>query len=312
MHRSLRRPRVRPSLVGAAALAALLAVGPSGCGGGEGQPVAQLSLDPGEIDLPYGAYADLDLAWTPRTELAGVAGHLRVFAHLLDSKGRLSRTFDEDLPAGWQVGASQRAQLRIYQSLLAPPLAAGDYTLTAGLYDESGKRWPLETTGTRRGQGEYALVSVHVPNQTPGLPAFEFSPTWSPTLPGADRQVVAFRWLHGEGAIRLTKVASAGSLWARIQIPAVEAAGMRRQLEATADGEEARVALSASCSGFEAAVTGSGSHDVDVPVTPRAGGCRVRLAPNFVMVPQSAAAAPGAGDARRSVLLEVLAWRGAS
>ncbi len=302
MRTTLQPPRVVFSLLGAAALAALLVLGPLSCGG-EGEPVARFSIDTGEVDLPYGSFADLDLSWTPTAELTGVTGHLRVFAHLLDPAGRLTRTFDKDLPDEWQVGETQHAPLRIYQSLLAPPLAAGTYTLTAGLYDESGKRWPLETAGAPHGHEEYAMVSVEVPDQGQKLPAFEFSRRWSQTLAGADRQVVAFRWLRGDGSIKLSDVPGAGTLWARLQIPAVESSGMRRQIEDPGGGEEARVALSASCSGFEAGVTGSGSHDVDIPVTPEAGGCTVTYDPNFVMIPQSPT-----GD-RVSVLLEVLAWR---
>lgn len=305
MCRPPQRSRVQPLQLGAAALVALLAVAPLACGG-EGEAVAKLSLEPGEVDLPYGSFTDLELTWTPRAELDGVSGHLRLFAHLLDPKGRLARTFDQDLPDGWEVGQAQSSPLRIYQSLLAPPLAGGDYTLTVGLYDESGRRWPLDTEGTRRGRDEYEMAKVHVPSQSGGLPAFEFSPTWSPTLVGSDRQVVAFRWLHGDGSIQLSGVSGPGTLWTRIQIPAVETAGMRRQIEDTAGGDEARVGLSAGCSGFEAGATGTGSHDVDIPITTATGKCTVTYDPNFVMIAKDKEAVP---DARRSILLEALAWK---
>jgi len=306
MRTSPARPVAAPSLLATAALAALLAVAPLACGGGEGAPIAKLSLEPAEVDLPYGTFADLDLSWTPRTELEGVSGHLRLFAHLLDPEGRLTRTFDQNLPDGWEVGQAQRSPLRIYQSLLAPPLAAGDYSLVVGLYDDSGRRWPLDTEGTRRGRDEYALVTVHVPSQSAGLPAFEFSPTWSPTQAGSDRQVVAFRWLHGDGSIRLTEVKGPGTLWTRVRIPAVETAGMRRQVQDTDGGEEARVGLAAGCSGFEAGVSGAGSHDVDIPVATDSGECTVTYDPNFVMIATDKEAVP---DARRSLLLEALAWK---
>jgi hypothetical protein len=299
-------PLAVPSLLATAALAALLAVAPLACGGGEGAPVAKLSLEPGAVDLPYGSFTDLDLAWTPRAELEGVTGQLRLFAHLLDPKGRLTRTFDQGLPDDWQVGQSQHAKLRLYQSLLAPPLAAGDYTLTVGLYDDSGRRWPLDTEGERRGRDEYEMVAVHVPKKSAGLPAFEFSPTWSPTLAGSDRQVVAFRWLHGDGSIHLSEIQGPGTLWARIQIPAVETAGMRRQIEDSEGGDEARLGLSAGCSGFEAGVSGAGSHDIDIPVTTDSGRCTVTYDPNFVMIANDPAAVTDAG---RTLLLEALAWK---
>ncbi len=305
---------VPPLLLGAVALAALL-LAPLGCGGGEAEPVAHLALEPGEVDLPYGSFTDLELSWTPRAELGDVTGHLRVFAHLLDAEGRLSRTFDEDVPGVWQVGEAERTPLRIYQSLMAPPLAPGDYTLTAGLYDDSGRRWPLETAGKRRGQGEYAMVTVHVPgssqghgkSQGPQLPDFEFSRTWSANLAGADRQVIAFRWLYHDGSIRLTHIRGPGTLWARIQIPSVDTGAMRRQIEDGTGSEEARVALSADCSGFEAGVSGAGSHDVDIPVAPEDGQCVIGYDPNFTMVPKSPEVPQS--DAGRSMLLEVLAWK---
>ncbi len=306
MRTSPARPFAAPSLLATAALAALLAVAPLACGGGEGAPVAQLSLEPGDVDLPYGSFTDLDLSWTPSAQLDGVSGHLRLFAHLLDPKGRLTRTFDQDLADDWEVGQAHHSSLRLYQSLLAPPLAAGEYTLTVGLYDESGGRWPLDTEGTRRGRDEYAMVKVHVPSQSAGLPAFEFSPTWSPIAAGSDRQVVAFRWLHGDGSIHLSEISGPGTLWARIQIPAVETAGMRREIEDSKGGEEARVGLSAGCSGFEAGVSGAGSHNVDIPVATDSGECTVTYDPNFVMVASDPEVVT---DGKRSVLLEALAWK---
>lgn len=313
MQTSSEHARLSPLRLGAVALAGFLVLAPLGCGG-EGEPVASLALEPGEVELPYGSFTDLELSWTPRVALEDVKGHLRVFAHLLDSDGHLARTFDEDLPGAWQVDEAERTPLRIYQSLMAPPLPPGDYTLTLGLYDGSGRRWPLETSGTHRGRSEYAMVTVHVPASTSNggarLPAFEFSRAWGQNLAGADRQVLAFRWLHGEGAIRLSHVDGPGTLWARIQIPPVETAGMRRRIEDPAGGQEARVAVSAACGGFEAGVTGAGSHDVDVPVAPQEGACEVSYAPNFVLVPTGPAAAEdSASDPGRSMLLEVLAWK---
>ncbi|HSL82408.1 MAG TPA: hypothetical protein VLF66_06495 [Thermoanaerobaculia bacterium] len=302
-------------------LAAGLAV-LAGCRGDGGEPVARLVAEPMELTVAYGTYAGLSVSWTPAAEPEGASGDLRVFLHLLDEDGVLARTFDHGFPGTWSVGEERSYRVPVYQSLLAPPLPPGRYSLTAGLYDGENNRWPLDFEGQRVGRHEYRVAEVQVPARGAELPAVQFSPTWSPTLAGADRQVVAFRWLAGEGEIRLAEIPEDGTLWMVLRIPGAQEAGATRRLlpereegegedggedraadedgEAPATAGEPGVSLTASCSGFEAQVSGEGRHDLEVPVT---GGseCVVTLTPNYAMESQ-------AGD-DRTVLLEVLAWR---
>lgn len=280
----------------------------AGCGAEEAEPVARLVAEPMELTLAYGSYTGLALTWSPLAELEGASGEPRVFLHLVDEDGDLARTFDHDVPGAWRPGEERSYRVPVYQSLLAPPLPPGDYSLTAGLYDAEGNRWPLAFEGERSGRHEYRVAAVDVPARGVELPAVQFSPTWSPTLAGADRQVVAFRWLAGDGTIRLTDLPGSGTLWLALRIPGEGEGGMRRRRVDASEGEdgeppagEPRVRVEASCSGFQAQVSGEGRHDVEVPVTADEGACAVTLTPSYVME------SPGGGD--QTLLLEILAWR---
>jgi hypothetical protein len=306
MKETVRHPPWTPrAALLAAAIAAAGAL--AGCGGGGGEPVARLAVQPGRLELPYGTYAELRFRWTPRAELDGAQGSPRVFAHLVDEGGDLVRTFDHDLAGTWRAGAEMAYDARVYQSLLAPPLPPGTYTLTAGLYDSSGGgRWPLDTEGEAVGRNEYRVGTFEVPassGEAASVPAVLFGPAWSPTLAGADRQVIAFRWLSEDGSIRLEDVPGAGTLWLSLGVPGEQAGSLRRRIVDPPGGGDGvpRVDVMASCSGFEAQISGEGTHDVEVPVEPSEGGCEITLDPNYVMVSPN-------GD-RRTLVLQVLAWR---
>jgi hypothetical protein len=263
------------------------------------------------VELPYGTYRDLALEWSTHAELDGLEGTPRLFLHLLTDDGDLVRTFDQDLPGEWRAGRQASQEARIYQSLLAPPLPPGTYTLTAGLYDGAGNRWPLGGLGEPVAEREYRLATVEVPSGSSDLPATTFSPAWSPNQAGGDRQVVAFRTLAGDGAVAVSDLPGSGTLWLELRIPTDGADGLvRRRLDpeggsADPEGGDATpgVAVTSSCGGFESRISGEGSHRVEVPMdASEAGSCQITLAPSFVMESQS-------GD-RRSVTLEVLAWSG--
>lgn len=277
-------------------------VATAGCGG-EGEPVARLEVVPTTFELPHGSFLDLRFTWEQLAPLDGASGSLRVFVHLLDAEGRLVRTFDHDPQGPWQVGESWTYTNRIYQSFLAPPLPPGTYTLTAGLYDAEGNRWPLAVEGEAVDEGEYRVARVEVPESGPDQPALAFSQAWSPTLAGSDRQVVGYRWLTGTGEIALQEVPDSGTLWLALRVPAEGGELQRRMNDPEApSGAVPRVGIETSCSGFQAQVSGEGPHGVEVPVTPDEGGCAVTLDPNYAM-------ATLAGD-RHSLTLEVVAWRG--
>lgn len=278
----------------------------SGCGGDRGQPVASLTATPERLVLPYGAFTELELGWRVTAQAEGAVEPLRVFLHLLDAGGALARTFDHDLPGPWREGREVQYQARIYQSILAPPLPPGAYTLTGGLYDGEGRRWPLDTEGERVGRDEYRLATLEVPSRGLELPTIEFSETWSPTLAGGDRQVVAFRWLSGDGTIRLRDLHESGTLWLGLRVPADGEGDLRRRiLEPAAGGEGIpRVGIAVDCSGFEAQVSGEGHHDVGVPLTLAEEPCTVAFDADYVM--------DSPGESGRSLILEILAWKPAS
>jgi hypothetical protein len=297
-------------LLAVLAPALVLALLCGGCGGDEADPVADLTASPSTVELPYGTYRDLTLEWSTHAEFDGLEGAPRLFLHLLDDEGELVRTFDQDFPGAWRAGREASQEARIYQSLLAPPLPPGTYTLTAGLYDAAGNRWALGGLGGPVAEREYRLATVEVPSGSSDLPAITFSPAWSPNQAGGDRQVVAFRTLAGEGAVAVSDLPGPGTLWLEVRIPTDGADGLvRRGLDseegaagpaAGGDGDP-RVTVVSSCGGFESRISGEGSHRIEVPL--EAGGegsCQVTLQPSFVME------SPG-GD-RRSVNLEVLAW----
>lgn len=303
-------PRSRwlsPALPAVLAPALVLALLCGGCGGDDADPVADLTASPSTMELPYGTYRDLALEWSTHAELDGLEGTPRLFLHLLDDEGELVRTFDQDLPGEWRAGREARQEARIYQSLLAPPLPPGAYTLTAGLYDAAGNRWALGGLGEAVAEREYRLATVEVPSGSSELPATTFSPAWSPNQAGGDRQVVAFRTLAGEGAVAVSDLPGPGTLWLEVRIPVDGADGLvRRGLdpeEGPAGGGDGnpRVTVASSCGSFESRISGEGSHRIEVPMEAgEEGTCQITLEPSFVME------SPG-GD-RRSVNLEVLAW----
>lgn len=296
-------------------LTALLLLGPLGCGGAqEGPPVATLDIEPREVTVNHSSYADLDLHWQLTGELEGRQGTLRVFVHLLDEEGRLTRTFDHLPPGEWTVGEEWEDSTRIYQSVLAPPLPPGSYTLTIGLYDGADQRWPLDVEGEAVDRQEYAVARVEVPSEPTDLPRIGFSPSWSPTMAGADRQVLAVRLLTGDGSIQVDQVSGRRTLWMQLRIPeAVSGTSRRIFRPGSAEAENPSVRIVAPCSGYEAFITGDGLHDVEVPVAPAsgddtgetaktAGGCEIRLEPNYAMVDQ--------GVEQQSLALHNLAWQG--
>lgn len=299
--RALSTLPILPILV-AASLAPL--IGLLACGGDGGPPVARLRVEPRELTLAHGTFAEVLLHWDLTRNLDGVSGEPRVFVHLLDDQDRLTRTFDHALPGGWKVGEKRMDVFRVYQSILAPPLPPGDYSLVVGLYDEAGTRWPLEVEGESLPRSEYRVAKVMVPAGPSGSPALAFTPTWSPTMAGADRQTVAVRWVTGDGAIQLSDIEGSGHLWLRLRIPPEGVAGEQRVFRRDA-GESASpsVRLVTPCSGFEAFISGDGAHDLEVPVETGDGRCVIRLEPNYAMVSQ--------GLEQQSVLLENIAWRAA-
>ena len=270
----------------------------AGCGG-EPAPVAVVEVDSSEIDLVHGRFVSLNLSWRMQEPLAGRSGQLHVFVHLLDEPGSVVRTFDYRWPGSWQPGSRAEHRVTVHQSATGPPLDPGTYALTLGIYDGDGRRWPLTTRGELVERHEYRIADVRVPAESSGEPMFQFSPDWLDSEPARDRQVLGRRWLAGAGYLRATGVERAGELWLRLMLPT---AGSRQQLVLGEGAAQQGTTVRTACGDVEVHLTGTGSHDILLPMTPADdGSCTVEIEPNFYLLELEA------GE-RRTLSLDGLAW----
>ena len=283
----LMRHPVLPALVLAAALLAAC--------GGDRDPVARVGVSAGEVPLPHGALAPVELRIEPLREL-GEGKKPLLFAHLLDAEGTVVRTFDHPLPGGWRVGEEIVDQVPLAQPVLGPALPRGDYRLTIGLYDGGEERWPLEGLGEEVARLEYPVATVKVPELDPDAPRFVFSDEWLPLEATGDRQTLARRWLAGDGTLRVARLPAPARLAMQLRIPESHEQ-LLMVLEPGATVPTVRV--TSDCSGFAATVQGTGFHALTVPIPrPR---CLLRFDSNFTLNDTSA-------PRRLSVALEQLAW----
>ncbi len=262
--------------------------------------MATVEVESTELELPHRRFAALDLSWRLHEPLAGRAGRLHVFVHLLDGPGSVVRTFDYPWPDGWRVGRRVDHRVHLHQSALAPPLDPGLYALTLGIYDGEGRRWPLVTPGELVDRHEYRVTNVLVPPDSAGGPSFHFSPDWLASAPGRDRQVLARRWLTGPGHLRLSGLEGSGQVLLRLLLPT---AGDRQELVITEGASQQEAVVRSACGDVEVRLAGPGSHDVVLPIAPGDDGdsCVVEITPNFYLLELESAE-------RRAVSLEVLAW----
>ena len=296
------RPRVVAGLLGLGLLTA--------CGGGAA-PVAVLAVDPVRVELGFSETRSLSLSWEMRATLEGVEGSLRVFVHALGGSGDVLRTFDHDFPVPWQPGSTIDYEIELHQSVLGPPLAPGNYEITIGLYDGTGRRWPLSTEGDPVSEFEYRLGELVAVDRAT-TPMFRFSEQWKPIEPGIDQQILGRRWLASTGSIVITETQGEGAVWMTLLVPATEAGERRLVLD---EGfQETRVMIRSDCGGSILELTGVGSHQLEIPVVfpePEEGPaksdalpaeCSIHIEPNFHLL------TVGTTD-QRSVLLEMLGWR---
>ena len=270
----------------------------SGCGGDDAPPVAEVSVTPKTVNLPFPELHTVSLTWQPSAPLDGFTGTPTVFVHLLDERDEVVRTFDHQFPGRWREGVPTTYEIDLYQSTLAPALPKGRYRLTLGLAGEGKQRWALGGLGEPIARREYLAAKVEVPappaNKKSG-PRFTFSEQWLPPEPGGDRQVLARRWLTQTGGLRVAGLRQPGSVWLVLRIPESGTAGAVN----VEGGGLPSVNLEGSCGGYEASISGAGIHEVEMPVAdpPKNGQCRVTLRPNFSF-----------GSPGRSVALENVAW----
>ena len=290
------RTRAFPAL----ALLPLLATA-LGCGEATPDPVATVVVEPTELTLPYPQQVAVETTWTPTAELGPGGEAPYVFVHLLDAEGEVVRTFDHEYPRRWVVGEAQSDTLVLYQSLLGPPLPAGDYRLTLGLYGGEG-RWVLDPgeAAEEVAKREYAVAEVQVPEvSVAAVPKLDFGQGWLPIEQGQDRQVLASRWLSTGGGIDVAAVPEAGALTLHLDVPESMNGGAPVY---AAGAEIQRLTVASTCDDHTHEITGSGLTFVIVEVSAEAG-CEIRLRPNFYF--QS----PGA-ETPRSVRLVQLIWGG--
>lgn len=276
-----------------------------GCGGSS-SPVGHLSVTPKSVELGHPGFVELTFAFQFDQPLEGSSGRPRVFVHLLDETGGIVRTFDHDLPVPWRPGASHEYGVPLYQSVLAPPLAPGEYDLSVGLHDSAGKRWALATEGEKAGKNEYVVASVRATDTLAGTPMFLFPEVWRAAEGGSDRQVLARRWLGGAGSLRLASIGGAGHVWMSVGIPVADDRTEELILD---DGETTpAVDVSTTCSDFTAHLEGQGSHSISIPVGTAGeelpAECEVSFDSNFYLIELDTLG-------RRTVALENLSWASA-
>lgn len=268
------------------------------------EPVGKVTVAPAAVALPYPGYTVLELEWEMREPLEAVQGEPMVFVHLIDADGTVERTFDHPLPFPWEKGSSQTYSVPLYQSGLAPPLEAGNYRLTLGLYDIGGRRWALADSGEQVAEMEYQVASVATEGDPSAVPMFYFSPSWLPLEAGTDVQILGRRWLTGEGTIRVAEIPAAGSVWMSLKISPAERG--REELSMNEGEATPTVTVAGTCGGEPIRVSDYGVHQIEMPVAADAEGrlpdeCEITLLPNFQIVETDKLT-------RRSVGLEVLSW----
>ena len=273
---------------------------------GAGEPVAELTAAPAVLELQLGSFAELALRVVPLTDLEpGVVP--QVFLHLVDEPGSVLRTFDHRLPGEFRNGQEIAYRVRIHQSAVAEPLAPGRYTLTAGLHDGAGGRFPLRGAGAEVARLEYAVAIVDVPEPSPSLPGVRFSPSWLPVEAGRDRQIVARRPLAGAGpgTFQIGPLQGPGEILLRLGLPV---AGSGR-LERLSEEPTPKIRLHSSCGDFQAELPGEPGADgsglellIPVPATAAPVECDIRIEPNFLV-------RTGDQTEARSISIELLAWR---
>ncbi len=119
-----------------------------------------------------------------------------------------------------------------------------------------------------------------------------------------DRQVLARRWLVGEGSIRVSQIPEAGKVWMMINLPNRQEGSEELILENGA--KEPMVQVGNSCGESEVTLAGLGLHEIELAMAPGPEGqapeeCEITFRPNFQVLALDTMA-------RRSISLEVLAW----
>lgn len=263
------------------------------------EPVGDLIIDPQDIAISYPQFVRVNLEWAMTKPLSELSGSPRVFLHLVDAEGEVLRTFDHDFPRTWSAGSQTSYDVVLSASALVPALPDGQYALTAGLYDGAGHRWPLTVRGEEVHPQEYRIATVTA-SSSATAPQFFFSAAWLPVEGGTDLQILARRWLSEDGVLRLSEIPGEGTLYLRVGIPN---GGGAQELVMTDESSVPAVHLATTCGDYETAVSGSGSHVVEVPVvaTAEEDACDISFSSNYYLLSQD-------NLSRRTLALEDISW----
>jgi hypothetical protein len=171
--------------------------------------------------------------------------------------------------------------------------------MTVGLYDDAGHRWPLKVAGEEVHPQEYRIATVSATSDAKG-PQFFFAATWLPVEGGTDMQILGRRWLSEDGVLRLSEIPGEGTLFLRIGIPK---GGDAQELVVSDESAVPAVHLATTCGDYEMAVSGPGSHVVEVPVsvTAEENACDISFTSNFYLLSRD-------NLSRRTLALEDLSW----
>ena len=240
---------------------------------------------PPRSGLQLGSFAELSLRITPLADLApGVVP--QVFLHLVDEPGSVLRTFDHTLPGEFRHGREIAYRVRIHQSAIAEPLAAGRLHADGGLYDGAGGRFRLRSASPEVARLEYAVGHRARARAVAGDARRALLPELAAGRAGQDRQIVARRPLAGAGpgTLQIGPLQGPGEILLRVGLPA---AGSGR-LESLAADTTPKIRLHSSCGDFSAELSGEAGADgsgvellIPVPATAGPAECDLRIEPNF-------------------------------
>src|SRR5262249_50765136 len=136
------------------------------------------------------------------------------------------------------------------------------------------------------GSREYSVATVLVPPGEAGKPRFDFSGGWEPPVSGQDQQILAQRWLAGDGTIRVGGAEGIESVRLLVHVPP------------RGSGD---VLVSERCEEAPRRRLSAGNHWVSVGRTqPTASACEIRL--------ERASPSPPSPAPARALCLNVLAW----
>ncbi len=277
----------------AAFLMIAIALSPLSCAPHPEPPLAELRAGAGEAPLDYASSLKIPVGWRLLRALDPPDASPFLFVHLADGNGRMMRAYDRPIPENRADGDA----IEIWQSVLAEPLPAGRYRLTAGIYDLStGRRWRLETNGEEIAGGEYQIAAIEVDSTRRKTPDLVFEGEWLEPDKGQWHNP-GRRWMGEGGTIRLLRTTG----WSELVLTISINESPESRLRPGHEGGAPRLIIRNGCDdGSETLIDRYGTRSIALRLD---GGdhCTITLEPSFVAL--------GADGERRSVGLEAAYFR---